>query len=330
VRIETCTDEIRTREIAREGHGARQSSQSEQYPARVQGDRRGGLYHDPEEAEGRVRHLACQYTGRKGHRTFERGTYESREERAIAQGVAPRHDVHVPGDTFVAVGSAFPTPSRVFCELAREIDRHLHGSKCQGELNENGERTHECIQVYLCWVKMRVNALKRLSSKAAFPSYAEVKALLDLVEAKDAEAMKKIEALRQTMSKPVKPQDEVDISVWGSVLGAVDKKASLLFSGVSEHLGEMSGPYITPLSTYRQTIMKTLRDAWGLTANEDFAENEILNHYDRIVARVLLYLTPQEGKEVAPLPLLGGFVMNAAWDSFVNIQDGIGEVSVSF
>jgi hypothetical protein len=93
---------------------------------------------------------------------------------------------------------------------------------------------------------MRVNALKCLSSKATFPSYVEVKALLDLIEAKDTEAMKKVEALHQTMSKLVKPQDKVNISMWGSVLGAVDKKVSLVFSGVGEHLGEMLGTYNPP------------------------------------------------------------------------------------
>ncbi|KAG1758542.1 hypothetical protein EDD22DRAFT_956780 [Suillus occidentalis] len=183
-----------------------------------------------------------------------------------------------------------------------------------------------CMGLYLSWVQMRVNALRRLSSKAAFPSYAEMRTLLDEDEAKEPEAMKKVAALRETILKSVRPNDEVDLSVWSNVLGAIDKKASASFSGVSEHLGEMSGTYITPLSSYRQDIMKTLRDAWGLTANEDFEENEILTHYDRIVARVLLYLTPEQGKDQAPIPLLGGFVMNAAWDSFVKIQDGIAEV----
>ncbi|KAG1770783.1 hypothetical protein EV702DRAFT_1049234 [Suillus placidus] len=183
-----------------------------------------------------------------------------------------------------------------------------------------------CMGIYLSWVVMRINALKRLSSKAKFPSHAEISKLLNRVEAGEPEAIANVAALRESMSRTVKPNDEADISLWASVLESIDKHASSEFADVSDHIGEMTTTYITPLSAYRQRVVKTLQDAWGLTSNEDFEENKILAHLDRIVARVMLYLMPQEGKDLAPLPLLGGFVMNAAWDSFVRIQDGIAEV----
>ncbi|KIK40033.1 hypothetical protein CY34DRAFT_107948 [Suillus luteus UH-Slu-Lm8-n1] len=85
--------------------------------------------------------------------------------------------------------------------------------------------------------------------------------------------------------------------------------------------------YVTPLSTYHQRVVKTLQDVWELTDNEDFEENAILYHLDHVVAYVALYLTPQEEKRQAPLPLLGEFVMDITWELFIRIQKGITEVS---
>jgi hypothetical protein len=92
-------------------------------------------------------------------------------------------------------------------------------------------------------------------------------------------------------------------------------------------IGEMTLEYIVPLSFHQQSVVETLRESWGLSSDEGFEENTILMHLDRVIAWVLLYLMPEEGKAHAPLPLLGGFVMTNAWESFVSIQDGIGEVS---
>ncbi|KAG2336209.1 hypothetical protein BDR05DRAFT_1006088 [Suillus weaverae] len=80
--------------------------------------------------------------------------------------------------------------------------------------------------VYVSWATMRVSALKRLSSKAEFPSSAETSTLLDKVEAGDAAAIAKVAELRKSMSKSVKPDDEADKSLWAGVLELIDKHAT--------------------------------------------------------------------------------------------------------
>ncbi|KAG2130917.1 hypothetical protein DEU56DRAFT_914675 [Suillus clintonianus] len=183
-----------------------------------------------------------------------------------------------------------------------------------------------CMGMYLQWIKIRIETLRRLSSKAMFPSYAEVTDLLEKADARDAAAIAKVAELRTLLLRTPKAKDDQDLSLWANVMDGLDKNASSALSKISEHMGEMSPVYIAPLSIYRQSVVKTLQDGWGLTSNEDYEENEILAHLDRVVARVLLYLTPEQGQVHAPEPLLCGFVMNESWDSFVRIQDGLAEV----
>lgn len=138
--------------------------------------------------------------------------------------------------------------------------------------------------------------------------------------------MKKIAELRTLLGHTVKAKEEGDMSLWATVMQPIDKLAVGYLSSVKEQLGDMSTSYVSRLSDYRQKVTRMLQDSWGLTENEDFEQNEILAHLDRVIARVALHLTPTEGKAQAPLPLLGGFLMDFAWESFVRIEEGIAEV----
>jgi hypothetical protein len=177
---------------------------------------------------------------------------------------------------------------------------------------------------------MRIKTLKRLTSKGPFPSYAEVLKLIDDADANVDTAKEKLAELRTTLEKRPKTKEKGDVMIWAGVLQTIDKKASTVFTDVEDKVGEMTGAYVTPLSVYRQSAIKSLRDAWGLTSNDEWEENEILAHLDRVCARVLLHLTVETGKERAPEPLLGAFVMDNAWSALNNVKEGVKEVSASF
>ncbi|KAG2742130.1 hypothetical protein P692DRAFT_20879894 [Suillus brevipes Sb2] len=180
--------------------------------------------------------------------------------------------------------------------------------------------------LYLSWIQMRIKTLKRLSSKGPFPSYAEVLKLIDDADANVATAKEKLAELRTTLEKRPKTKEKGDVMIWAGVLQTIDKKASTVFTDVEDKVGEMTGAYVTPLSVYRQSAIKCLRDAWGLTSNDEWEENEILAHLDRVCARVLLHLTVETGKARAPEPLLGAFVMDNAWSALNNVKEGVKEV----
>jgi hypothetical protein len=153
--------------------------------------------------------------------------------------------------------------------------------------------------------------------------------LLKEVFARDETAIARVAELRKSLVANVKSKDEHDLSIWASVMDAIDKHASFSFNDIKDRIGEMTPAYVEPLSSYRQKVVQSLRDAWGLTDNEDFDENEILVHLDRVVARVMLHLTPEQGKQHAPEPLLSGTLMDHAWTTFGSIKEGLQEVSAS-
>ncbi|KAG2033862.1 hypothetical protein BDR03DRAFT_1013880 [Suillus americanus] len=183
-----------------------------------------------------------------------------------------------------------------------------------------------CMGLYLSWMKMRTSILKKLGSKGKFPSYATVAKLLDQAEAGDDAAIKRIADLRESIQKSPKDADVAHLSMWAQVMEPINNHAKVAFAEVVDSIGEMSTTYVSRLSVYRQNVIKTLQDAWNLTANDNLEDNEILAHLDRVVARTVLHLTPEDGKQKAPEPLLGGFMMNYAWTSFTKLQEGIGEV----
>ncbi|KAG2053965.1 hypothetical protein BDR06DRAFT_1008156 [Suillus hirtellus] len=120
-----------------------------------------------------------------------------------------------------------------------------------------------------------------------------------------------------------------NISQWGVIVydqEAMDKHAKDAFGEITDTIGDMSPKYIMHLSSYWLKVIKTLRDRWNLTLHTNFKDNQILTHLDCVIARVMLHLTPQEGKKQAPDPLLGGFMMLYDWASFMKIERGITEV----
>ncbi|KAG1739081.1 hypothetical protein EDD22DRAFT_959421 [Suillus occidentalis] len=173
----------------------------------------------------------------------------------------------------------------------------------------------------------RSDVYKALSSKAPFPSSDEMTGLLQKVFAGDEAAIKRVGELRTSLGAHVKAKDEHDLSIWASVMDSINKHASFAFSDIKDHIGDMTPTYVEPLSSYRQKVVQSLKDAWGLTENEDFKENEILVHLDRVVARVMLHLTPEQGKTNAPEPLLCGMLMDHAWTTFGCIKEGLQEIS---
>lgn len=153
--------------------------------------------------------------------------------------------------------------------------------------------------------------------------------LLQKVFARDEKAIERVAELRKSLVGHVKAKDEHDLSIWASVMDTIDKHASFAFQDVKDHIGDMTPRYVELLSSYRQKVVHSLKDAWGLTENEDFEENEILVHLDRVVARVMLHLSPEQGKKHAPEPLLCGMLMDHAWTTFGSIKEGLQEVSAS-
>ena len=107
----------------------------------------------------------------------------------------------------------------------------------------------------------------------------------------------------------------------------LDRHAQTAFTECQEHLEEMTPAYIAALSSYRQDVLRSLQTTWfkrGVKATD----NDITKHLDRVMARVAIYLTPEQGAEKAPEPLLCGFMLDYAWKFMTEVDHGIAEVSI--
>ncbi|KAG1726753.1 hypothetical protein EDB19DRAFT_1833324 [Suillus lakei] len=173
-----------------------------------------------------------------------------------------------------------------------------------------------CMGVFVAWINTRCTTLKRLASDEPFPDFKTVEKLLDDVEQGDEEAQKQVKKLRETIEGYAE-EEEGDISIWGEVLEKVDSQKSL---------GRMTPEYVMQLSTYREGVLAVLRKTWlGGNAGRG-KDNMIIRRLDSVMARVLLVLTPDVNADTAPEPLLGGMMLDYAWDYFQTVKIGIAEI----
>ena len=186
-------------------------------------------------------------------------------------------------------------------------------------------------QIYLMWIEQRTITLRMLGSRSAFPSYKQVSALIDKADDGNTDAQAEIAKLRKIMEESDYGDDDSELTLWAEVLDSVDKHALDAFDTIRDSIDQMTPTYVMRLSSYRQGIINSMRNKWSINANKDYSqnENEILQHLDRVVARVALFLTPKEGETHAPEPLLGGFMMDYAWSTFNKLKLGLAEVSIS-
>ncbi|KAG1882287.1 uncharacterized protein F5891DRAFT_1251064 [Suillus fuscotomentosus] len=141
------------------------------------------------------------------------------------------------------------------------------------------------------------------------------------------EATKQLAMLRESM-RTCKENEKGDLSTWMEVIGSLNEHAEAVFTGYEDIIEEMTPAYVTTLSIYRGSVIRTLRDMWSLSkkSEDEIKSNDILKSLDRIVARVTLHLTPELGAKHAPEPILGAWMMNYIWEYLIRTQVGIVEI----
>ncbi|KAG1718551.1 uncharacterized protein EDB91DRAFT_1089989, partial [Suillus paluster] len=129
---------------------------------------------------------------------------------------------------------------------------------------------------------------------------ATVEKLLDRAENDDEAAKKKLKELRMSIEN-CKSDEEGDLAIWAEVIGPLDKHTAVFQQAAKDSLQEMVPAYVGPLSTYRQHSVATLKKAWLSSGKgTQGGDNHIFQHLDRVIARVMLHLTPDEDEVQAP------------------------------
>ncbi|KAG0692122.1 hypothetical protein DFH29DRAFT_1009329 [Suillus ampliporus] len=166
-----------------------------------------------------------------------------------------------------------------------------------------------CMGLFVMWIKKRCQTLRQLGSPTTFPDHKTVEALLQKAEKGDEAAKSEVHELRQSILAYGR-DEEGDISMWAEVMDELDAHAITAFDEVQDSMEDMTSTYISRLSSYRQNVIEALKKKWSLNDVVKGGDNKIVQHLDRVVARVLLHLTPDAEEPRAPEPLIGGFMLD--------------------
>ncbi|KAG2355172.1 hypothetical protein BDR07DRAFT_1613825 [Suillus spraguei] len=142
---------------------------------------------------------------------------------------------------------------------------------------------------------------------------------------KGAEARKQIGLWKTQITNS---QNASDPTVFNDLFDQIDTCAKEVFEHVHTDIGEKTDTYLDALSGYRHNVVKLLRTKWLEGSNDAIEDDHIMRQYDRITARVTVWLSPHDDTVTgnAPIPLLSAWLLDYAWSSLDTVKEGIIEI----
>ncbi|KAG2075172.1 hypothetical protein BDR04DRAFT_1228928 [Suillus decipiens] len=191
-----------------------------------------------------------------------------------------------------------------------------------------GKSIGTVMGLYLRFIVSQVDTIKKLASNDDFPDYKTVESILEQADddgSKGAEARKQIGLWKTQITNS---QNTSDLTVFNDVFDQIDTYAQEVFKHVHTDIGEKTDAYLDALSGYRHNIVKLLRTKWLEGSNDAIEDNNTMQQYDRMTARVTVWLSPHDNTATsnAPIPLLSAWLLDYAWSSLNTVKEGIIEV----
>ncbi|KAG2031386.1 hypothetical protein BDR03DRAFT_986444 [Suillus americanus] len=170
--------------------------------------------------------------------------------------------------------------------------------------------------------------LHLLASDDIFPDYATVSKTIATAYDEGSghdEAVKKLEEWRQMIyDSTVSP----DATIFNDVFDDISTHVSEQFRNVPlKDVGTKAPNYTTSLDNYSNYLVRKLRSKWHLSRTKPSQWNAIAQFHDRVTARIAVWLTPKDGVQEAPFPLLCGHVLDIAWSILTSNSAALEEVS---
>ncbi|KAG1734521.1 hypothetical protein EDB19DRAFT_1727519 [Suillus lakei] len=181
-------------------------------------------------------------------------------------------------------------------------------------------------KLYLRFIVSQAEIMKKLASGDDFPDYKTVNATLERADdggPEGVEARKQIAVWKMQITDS---QDTSDLAVFNDVFYQIDAHAEEAFAHVRSDIGEKTDAYLGALDDYRHDVVKLLRTKWLEGSDDAIEANDVMRRYDRITARIAVWLSPQDDASNAPIPLLSGWLLDYAWASFNAVKEGVTEI----
>jgi hypothetical protein len=165
--------------------------------------------------------------------------------------------------------------------------------------------------MYTIYMSSNISLLQRLASTAEFPSYREVRALVEKSEG----SKERVEELRQTILSSTPGEAKIFVPY----MKDIDERAVTCFATYSGKLGTDAKDYLAALRNYRRDVLKVLEQ--GLCQKSQTADEKTRS--DRVLARTYIWLS---SLDMIPLPLMTGMVMDRVWKELEAVKEGYKEV----
>ncbi|KAG1863221.1 hypothetical protein DFJ58DRAFT_774470 [Suillus subalutaceus] len=182
--------------------------------------------------------------------------------------------------------------------------------------------------MFVQFIQFHSHILHLLASNDIFPDYATVSKTIAAAydEGSDPhEAVTQLEKWRQMIyDSTVNP----DYTTFNDVFDDISTHASEQFQNVPlKDIGTKAPNYTTSLDNYSNYLVRKLRSKWHLSRTKPSQWNTISQFHDRVTARIAVWLTPEDGVQEAPFPLLCGHILDIAWSILTSNSAAFEEVS---
>ncbi|KAG1803895.1 uncharacterized protein HD556DRAFT_1437631 [Suillus plorans] len=182
--------------------------------------------------------------------------------------------------------------------------------------------------MFIQFIQFHTHILRLLASNDAFPDYATVSDTIAATYDEESgcdEAVTKLEEWHQMIYDSVA---NPDTAIFNDVFDDMSIQVDDQFKNIPlKDIGTQAPSYTTSLDNYSNYLVRKLRSQWHLSRTTPTQWNTIAKFHDRVTARIAVWLTPEDGAQEAPFPLLCGHVLDIAWSMLASNSAAFEEIS---
>lgn len=185
------------------------------------------------------------------------------------------------------------------------------------------------LQMFIQFIMFHSHILNLLASSDDFPDYATVTNIISVASSDGTDRNASVEQLAVWRTQIYDSRANTEVTIFNDVFEDVSDFVQEEFRNIPlTNVGTKDPQYINSLDNYSHYLVSKLRSKWRLATTKPSQWNDITRFHDRVVARIAVWLTPEDFVQEAPLPLLCGHFLDIAWRSLISNIAAFEEVRI--
>ncbi|KAG1901145.1 uncharacterized protein F5891DRAFT_1187843 [Suillus fuscotomentosus] len=182
--------------------------------------------------------------------------------------------------------------------------------------------------MFIQFIMFHSHILNLLASSDDFPDYATVNNMISVASSHGTGRNASIEQLAAWRAQIYNSKANTEVTIFNDVFEDVSIFVQEEFRNIPlKNVGTKDPQYVNSLDNYSHFLVSKLRSKWHLATTKSSQWNAITRFHDKVVARIAVWLTPEDFMQEAPLPLLCGHLLDIAWTSLMSNIAAFEEVS---